>query len=97
MGNAVWNKADLVDMVHTRSQGLTKKEVKHVVDELLDTVMETVAEGDEVRFSGFGKFQAVRRAPRTGRNPVTGAPMPISSSISPKFLPGKRFKENLAE
>ena len=42
---------------------------------------------------GFGTFAVAERSEREGRNPATGETMKIEASKSPKFKPGKAFKE----
>jgi nucleoid DNA-binding protein len=46
-----------------------------------------------VTLVGFGSFKVVKRKARTGRNPQTGAEIQISASNTPKFVPGKGFKD----
>jgi len=91
----VWNKADLVEALHQGRADLSKNEVKVLVEEFMDTVMTVVAEGGQVRLSGFGKFEAIERARRTGRNPHTGEEVPIPATSVPRFKPGKLFRESV--
>jgi DNA-binding protein HU-beta len=93
----VWNKADLVEALHQGRADLSKHEVKVLVEDFMDTVMGVVARGGQVRLSGFGKFEAVERAPRTGRNPHTGEAVPIPSTSVPRFKPGKLFREGVED
>ena len=95
MDKQVWNKADLVEALHRERPDLNKQQVKAVLEEFMDTVMGVVSEGGQVRLAGFGKFEAVERAPRTGRNPHTGEAVPIPSTNVPRFKPGKLFREEL--
>ncbi|MFA9461894.1 HU family DNA-binding protein [Thiohalorhabdus sp. Cl-TMA] len=97
MSKEVWNKADLVDALRRKRPELSKQEVKALVEDLMDTVMDVVAQGGQVRLSGFGKFEAVDRAPRTGRNPHTGEEVPIPATSVPQFKPGKLFREGVEE
>ena len=97
MSNSSLNKADLVEVLHRRHPELTKRELQSVVDDLIDVVVERVAEGGEIRLSGFGKFQAVTRAPRQGRNPRTGRPVAIPETTVPQFKPGKLFRAQVEE
>lgn len=91
------NKADLVEVLHRRYPDMTKRQLQSVVDGLMDVVVERVAAGGEIRLSGFGKFQAVTRAPRQGRNPRTGNPVPIPKTVVPQFKPGKLFRAEVEE
>ncbi|HKJ87444.1 MAG TPA: HU family DNA-binding protein [Gammaproteobacteria bacterium] len=95
MSKDVWNKADLVEALRRKRPDCSKQEVKALVDDLMETVIEVVAEGGQVRLSGFGKFEAVDRAPRTGRNPHTGEEVPIPATIVPQFKPGKLFRDGV--
>jgi DNA-binding protein HU-beta len=89
------NKADLIEAVAEKT-GLTKKQVGAVIDSTVETIEDTVADGDKVEMIGFGSFEKRYRNARVGRNPQTGAPHPIAETYVPAFKPGKRFKEKTA-
>jgi DNA-binding protein HU-beta len=42
---------------------------------------------------GFGTFQVVKRAARSGRNPRTGEPLKIPAKKVVKFAPGKKLED----
>ncbi|MDF3055219.1 MAG: hupB [Gammaproteobacteria bacterium] len=88
------SKADVVSEVASIT-GLTKVSIGEVVDAFLETVQTWVASGSEVVFIGFGTFGVSERAARTGRNPQTGATIKIAAANSPKFKPGKAFKDKV--
>jgi len=48
---------------------------KDTVEHLLEIMKSTLASGEDVMISGFGKFQVNDKAPRKGRNPATGKDM----------------------
>lgn len=85
------NKSDLISNVATKC-GYTKKDTGAVVDTFVQTVIEAVANGDEVAIAGFGKFGVTERAARSGRNPLTGETIQIEASKSPKFKAASAFK-----
>lgn len=87
------NKNEMITAVAEKIEGATKKDIAVVVDVALDTIKETVANGDKVAIAGFGSFEPVVRPERTGRNPKTGEPMLIKSSTAIKFKAGKAFKD----
>jgi len=93
--NPVMNKAQLVDAVRDRCDGVNRKEVSEVVDALFDTIQETVADGTDVSLTGFGRFTHNERAARTGRNPQTGESIQIAASRQPSFKAGKAFKDQV--
>src|SRR3954468_23517627 len=85
------NRAELIDAIGDRL-GMEKKIAEHVGDAVLDTIQRTVAQGEKVAITGFGVFEKVDRAARTGRNPATGEPVEVQASSVPKFRPGSEFK-----
>ena len=56
-------------------------------------IAEELKKGEKVQLVGFGTFEVSERAAREGRNPQTGSTMVIPASKSPKFKPGKAFKD----
>ncbi|USL45582.1 HU family DNA-binding protein [Priestia megaterium] len=87
-------KAELIDAVATKSE-LTKQDSKKVVDALLETISNTLANEEKIQLIGFGTFEVRERVARTGRNPQTGEEMTIPASKVPAFKPGKELKEAL--
>lgn len=63
-------KADLVEAVH-ESVGFSKKVSSEVVEKVFDAMKETLAAGDGLKISGFGKFDVRKKNARRGRNPKT--------------------------
>lgn len=89
------NKADLVDALESRLGG--KKAAADALEAILDVIIREVANGGKVGITGFGTFERVDRAARTGRNPRTGESVRIESTAVPKFRPGTAFKLYVAE
>lgn len=85
-------KAELIDAVAKKAE-LTKKESAQAVDAIVESITEALKKGDKVTLVGFGTFSVTKRKPRKGRNPKTGEEIKIPASKSPKFTPGKAFKE----
>lgn len=67
-------KADIVKEVE-ETNGLTKKKAIETVEILLEIIKGTLASGEDVLVSGFGKFQVREKRERRGRNPATGESM----------------------
>ena len=86
------NKADLIDAV-AGATGESKSSVNTVLDATLGTITTALASGDKVTFTGFGTFERRYRKARMGRNPQTGASVPIAASNVPAFKAGKSLKE----
>ena len=88
------NKGQLVDTL-TESTGLSKKDVKAVVDGVFDHISEHLTRGDKVQVTGFGSFEVRERAARQGVNPSTGDKIDIAASKSPAFEAGKSLRDSV--
>lgn len=82
------NKNDLIKSI-ARSAQITKIAAQRGLDGLLSTLSSAMKDGRRVTLLGFGSFSVVDRAPRTGRNPKTGEPVPIPQRRVVKFRPAK--------
>ena len=81
-------KAELADHINEQV-GLNKRESKEFVDSFFDAVSEALAEGRQVKLSGFGNFDLRRKNQRPGRNPKTGEEIQISALTVVTFKPGQ--------
>ena len=50
----------------------TKKDAERAIENLLENIKSTLANGEDVLISGFGKFCVKNKRQRRGRNPSTG-------------------------
>jgi DNA-binding protein HU-beta len=86
------NKQQLIDAIAARSSD-TKAANAGLVSAVLELVASTLSEGESVQLVGFGTFSVGQRAVLTGRNPATGAEIPIAAAKTVKLTAGKAFKE----
>ena len=84
-------KADFVDKLAAKS-GLTKKDAAAVVDAFVEVVTDALKKGEDVQFTGFGKFYVQEREARQGINPQTKGKIAIPASKVPKFSAGSQLK-----
>ena len=84
-------KAEFVDRLAAKS-GLTKKDAANVADAFLEVITEALEKGEEVQFTGFGKFYVQKREAREGINPQTKAKIQIPACNVPKFSAGAGLK-----
>jgi DNA-binding protein HU-beta len=91
----VMNKLELVNVVAAKT-GQTKRACEEMLDVVLQTIKDTVSDGDKVTLVGFGTFAMMQRSARRGRNPRTGNAINIPARKVPRFVPGKEFKEVVA-
>jgi DNA-binding protein HU-beta len=90
-GEVAVTKAEFVDKLAAKS-GLTKKDAASVVDAFVEVITESLKKGEEVQFTGFGKFSCQTRGAREGINPQTKAKIKIPASKVPKFSAGVGLK-----
>ena len=84
-------KAEFVDKLAAKS-GLTKKDAAAVCDAFVEVVTESLKKGEDVQFTGFGKFYVQKREARQGINPQTKAKIKIAATKVPKFTAGLALK-----
>ncbi|HKJ12279.1 MAG TPA: HU family DNA-binding protein [Ornithinimicrobium sp.] len=89
------NKADLVERIAPELGG--RAEATKAIEVVVDAILREVAAGGTVGVTGFGTFEKIDRAPRTGRNPRTGSPVPIEATSAPRFRPGTYFKKVVSD
>jgi DNA-binding protein HU-beta len=88
------NKAEFIDAVASAAD-ISRADATKAVDAMIDTVTESLRNGDSVTLVGFGTFEVRERAARSGRNPQTGETIQIKASRAPAFKAGKAFKDAL--
>ncbi|HUV78280.1 MAG TPA: integration host factor subunit alpha [Desulfobacterales bacterium] len=71
-------KAQIIEEISNRN-GFTMKKSTELVESLLEILKDTLASGEDVLISGFGKFCVKDKNSRRGRNPATGEDMMLSA------------------
>ena len=64
-------KADIVEAI-CKENGYSKTKSFELVETLLELIKGTLASGEDVMISRFGKFCVKEKKVRRGRNPATG-------------------------
>ena len=82
-------------MLARKHNHLPYKEVESAVKMLIEQMSESLSIGKRIEIRGFGSFSLHFRPPRIGRNPKTGAPVPLSGKYVPHFKPGKELRERV--
>ncbi|HLQ70096.1 MAG TPA: HU family DNA-binding protein [Gemmatimonadales bacterium] len=88
------NKAELTAALAMRTK-MSKADATRTIDALFDDkgiIAGELKKGSKVQITGFGNFEARKRAARMGRNPKTGSVIQIKASIAPAFRAGKQLK-----
>lgn len=88
------NKSELIDAI-AKSADISKAAAGRALDATVASIRTSLKKGGTVTLVGFGTFYVTKRAPRSGRNPRTGAAIKIKGAKLPKFRPGKALKDAL--
>ena len=93
---ATITKRELVIKVSNET-GLTQQQVFDVVQRMMDSIVDALANGDSVVMRNFGAFQVKESKAKIGRNPKDPTrDVPIPPRAMVKFKPGKEMKEKVA-
>ncbi|HEX2371487.1 MAG TPA: HU family DNA-binding protein [Solirubrobacterales bacterium] len=88
-------KAEFVDRLARDDRVGSKKQAGQAVEAVLDTISDALARGEDVNFTGFGKFSVAERGPRQGVNPRTGERITIPGGRVPRFSAGAGLKSKV--
>ncbi len=72
--------------------GLNKREAHELVDLFFQELGASLADGEQIRLSGFGNFDLRDKSARPGRNPKTGETVPIPARRVVTFRPGQKLR-----
>jgi integration host factor subunit alpha len=89
-------RADLADVVHRRL-GLSRAESASVVERVLHHMCHALAQGANVKLSGFGTFVLRDKGQRIGRNPKTGVEVPIAPRRVMTFRASQIMRDRVAK
>jgi len=87
-------KKDLVKRIHEQT-GLPATRISDIVETLLETVKESLEQGDAVKISRFGQFVVKKKRERPGRNPQTGESMVIPARSVLTFKPSNMLRDRV--
>lgn len=71
-------KATIIQRV-VQETGMTKAKAARVVERILEIMKDSLASGNDVLISGFGKFCIREKSQRRGREPATGDELVLSA------------------
>ena len=84
------NKAELIEAV-AEGADVSKAAATRAVDTVIESITNTLKNGDQVTLVGFGTFSVAKRAARQGRNPQTGKMIKIAAKKVAKFKAGSKL------
>lgn len=90
------NKQELIARVAAECN-TSKLQAGRLVDSIFDNIVKAVARGNTFHLVGFGTLKTAKRDAHQSRNPRTGKIIQVPAKVSPKFVPGKAFKDAVAK
>ena len=87
---------NIVDIV-SEATGLTKVETEAVMNGVMKTIINSLANNNRVELRGFGTFGIKHRMPKKARNPGTGDAIYLPERFVPTFKPSKMMKSRVNE
>lgn len=88
-------KSELIELIARKQLQFTQKDVELAVNQIIDSMIESLAAGDRIEIRGFGSFSLHHRQARMGRNPKTGEQVELPAKRVPHFKPGKSLREKV--
>lgn len=85
-------KDSLIEMIRDKV-GYPVNEAKDILEVILEEVKAKLEAGQEVKISGFGKWDVKEKRSRPGRNPHTGDKIEISARRVVTFSPSDKLRE----
>ena len=77
--------------------GFNQKESKDFVESFFEELKTCLADGKNVKLSGFGNFDVRQKSERPGRNPRTGVEVAIKPRKVVSFKAGLKLKNRVKE
>jgi len=89
-------KQEIVDQV-SNATGLTKVETETIMNGIMSTIIQSLADNKKVELRGFGTFGIKHRMPKKARNPGTGETIYLPERYVPTFKPSKLMRSRVNE
>ena len=83
-------KAEIVSQI-VKNTGMDRKTASAAVEAFMTSVIDALADGENVYLRGFGSFNVKKRAQKTARNISKNTTIIIPEHNIPAFKPAKTF------
>ncbi|KAF8818018.1 HU family DNA-binding protein [Rickettsia endosymbiont of Cardiosporidium cionae] len=90
------NKVEFIEFI-AKKHKISSLNAKQLLEIVLRSLQEVLAERGVVKISGFGNFAVKDRAAKIGRNPATGEKMQIPAGKSVSFRAGAETKKLVSD
>lgn len=92
---ATITKKELIDRIADNA-AQRRVQVKRVVQQFLDEIVNELGKGNRLEFRDFGVFETKIRKARKAQNPKTLEPVEVPEKRTVKFKVGRLMKQRLA-
>lgn len=75
--------------------GCNGKQADVCVNAIVETISQSLVNGDEVQLRGFGSFSREPTSAREARNPRTGEPLNVPAGYRVRFKAGKPLRDRM--
>ena len=89
-------KKELIDRI-AETSNQRRVQVKKVVQQFLDEIVNELGKGNRLEFRDFGVFETKIRKARKAQNPKTLEPVAVPEKRTVKFKVGRLMKQRLGE
>lgn len=90
-------KSELIELIARKQTQFAQKDVEIAVNQIVESMIDTLSQGERIEIRGFGSFSLHHRKARVGRNPKTGETVKLDDKRVPHFKPGKALRERVDE
>jgi integration host factor subunit beta len=88
-------KSELIRRISAQNPHLYERDIEKIVNAILDEMIEALRRSARIELRGFGAFSVKLREARQGRNPRTGAIVPVAKKAVAFFKTGKEMRARL--
>jgi integration host factor subunit beta len=92
---ATMTKSQLISLISRKAPHVPPKRAEAIVNAVFECMTEALRAGERIELRGFGCFAVKSRPARLGRNPKTGALVPLPKRAAISFSAGKELCERL--
>ena len=85
-------KRALIDELVALYPRFSRRDAEVMVNAVFESLAEALRRGERIEIRGFGSFVVKQRQAREGRNPKTGALVPVHAKRVPFFKVGKELR-----
>lgn len=88
-------RQDIALAIYERLGNISRREAKRLTDTVIDEMVSTLVSGETLKLHDFGSFVVREKQERSGRNPRTGAPVPIEARRVVVFKASPNMKASI--